>query len=52
MRPNSQSKILYRSRKYILLGVKKSENRPPEPKNSMSCDISIDQEFNIDQENT
>jgi hypothetical protein len=37
---------------------RKGKNRPPEPKNGIwgqkpvwTCDISIDQEFNIDEEN-
>jgi hypothetical protein len=41
---------------YTLRG-EKGKNRPPEPKNGIwgpksvwSCDISIDQEFNIDEE--
>jgi hypothetical protein len=42
---------------YTLRG-RKGENEPSEPKNGIwgqksvwSCDISIDQEFNIDEEN-
>jgi hypothetical protein len=42
---------------YTFRGIK-SENEPSEPKNGIwgqksvwSCDISIDQEFNIDEEN-
>jgi hypothetical protein len=57
MRPISRSVILYRSRKYILLGGQKGDNRPPRAqKQNLGSKISvvvcpIDQEFNIDEEN-
>jgi hypothetical protein len=54
----SRSEILYGSRKYILLRGQKDENKPSKPKNGnwvpksvWSCDISIDEEFIIDEEN-
>jgi hypothetical protein len=45
-------------KKKYTFGGQKGENRPPElkngiwsPKSVWSCDMSIDQEFNIDEEN-
>jgi hypothetical protein len=45
-------------KKIHTFGGQKGKNRPLEPKNGIwgpksvwSCDISIDQEFNIDEEN-
>jgi hypothetical protein len=53
-----RSEILYGSRKYIQLRGQKDENKPPKPKNGIwvsksvwSCDISINEKFNIDEEN-
>jgi hypothetical protein len=49
--------FIWNKKKYTF-GDQKDENKTPEPKNGIqapksvwSCDISIDQEFNIDEEN-